>query len=104
MAQRRYGSNAGCCRSSEDARSRTNSSTSTSATTEAQDEKSEAKVRRITAKRLIDWDDLVDAFRWAHDQYEAADELWVTPEVFADRLRHLTPIERALLARITANT
>ena len=72
--------------------------------TEAQDEKSEAKVRRITAKRLIDWDDLVDAFRWAHDQYEAADELWVTPEVFADRLRHLTPIERALLAHITANT
>ena len=70
----------------------------------AQDEKSEAKVRRITAKRLIDWDDLVDAFRWAHDQYEAADELWVTPEVFADRLRHLTPIERALLAHITANT
>ena len=36
--------------------------------------------------------------------YEAADELWVTLDVLEDRLRFLTPIERALLAHITANT
>lgn len=70
----------------------------------AQDEKSEAKVRRITANRLIDWDALVDAFRWAHNAAEAADELWVTLDVLEDRLRFLSPIERALLTHITATT
>lgn len=60
------------------------------------------KVRRITAQRLIDWDALVDAFRWAHNAAEAADELWVTLDVLEDRLRFLSPIERALLAHITA--
>lgn len=70
----------------------------------AQDAKSEASVRRITANRLIDWDALVDAFRWAHNAAEAADELWVTLDVLEDRLRFLSPIERALLAHITANT
>lgn len=72
--------------------------------TEAQDAKTESKVRRITAQRLIDWDALVDAFRWAHNAAEAADELWVTLDVLEDRLRFLHPHERALLARITATT
>ncbi|RBP66364.1 hypothetical protein DFO66_103311 [Brevibacterium sanguinis] len=52
---------------------------------------------RLTAVRLIDWDDLVDAYRWATCMDEWADELWVTPEVLQDRLRFLAPIERALL-------
>lgn len=59
---------------------------------------------RYTAQKLIDWDALVDAFRWAHNAAEAADELWVTLDVLEDRLRFLSPIERALLTRITANT
>lgn len=56
---------------------------------------------RYTAQKLIEWDALVDVFRWAHNAHEAADELWVTPEVFKDRLRFLHPHERALLRYIT---
>lgn len=68
--------------------------------TKCQGDKDESVVEKITARRLIDWTDLVDAFKWAHDQYEAADELWVTPEVFVHRLRYLHPHERALLKMI----
>ena len=57
---------------------------------------------RYTAQKMIDWDALVDVFRWAHNAFEAADELWVTPEVLEDRLRHLHPHERGLLKCITA--
>lgn len=57
---------------------------------------------RYTAQKMIDWDALVDAFRWAHNADEAADELWVTLDVLEDRLRFLSPIERALLKCITA--
>lgn len=60
----------------------------------------EAKARRCAARRLIDWDALVDAFRWAHTVEECADELWVTPAVLEDRLRFLHPHERALLKLI----
>lgn len=70
--------------------------------TDCTDPKQESSARQYAAQRLIDWDDLVDAFRWSHTVIEAADELWVTPEVFKDRLEHLTPIEGALLAHITA--
>lgn len=62
----------------------------------------EAAARRLTANKLIHWDDLVDAFRWAHTAEEAADELWVTPEVFEDRVRFLHPHEKALLKLIGA--
>ncbi|MCD1287288.1 ImmA/IrrE family metallo-endopeptidase [Brevibacterium sp. CCUG 69071] len=62
----------------------------------------ENAARRYAAQKLIDWDALVDAFRWAHNAHEAADELWVTPEVLEDRLRFLHPNERALLALIGA--
>ena len=63
----------------------------------------EQTARRLAAQKLIEWDALVDVFRWAHNAQEAADELWVTPEVLEDRLRFLHPHERALLRLIGAN-
>lgn len=62
----------------------------------------ETTARRYAAQKLIEWDALVDVFKWAHNAHEAADELWVTPEVLEDRLRFLHPNERALLALIGA--
>lgn len=62
----------------------------------------EAAADRYTAQKLIDWDALVDVFRWARNADEAADELWVIPEVLEDRLRFLHPHERALLRYITS--
>ncbi|WP_181275969.1 ImmA/IrrE family metallo-endopeptidase [Brevibacterium oceani] len=62
----------------------------------------ENATRRLAAQKLITWDALVDVFKWAHNAHEAADELWVTPEVLEDRLRFLHPNERALLALIGA--
>lgn len=63
----------------------------------------EEAAKRLTAQKLVTWDALVDAFRWAHTAEEAADELWVIPEVLEDRLRFLHPNERALLALIGAS-
>lgn len=57
---------------------------------------------RLAAQKLIDWDALVDAFRWAHTAEEAADELWVIPAVLEDRLRFLHPHEKHLLRLIGA--
>lgn len=70
--------------------------------TNCDDPKEESAARRMTAKKLITWDALVDVFKWAHTADEAADELWVIPEVLEDRLRFLHPNERALLALIGA--
>ena len=64
---------------------------------EPQHHKDEARVRTITAKRLIDTGDLIDTLKWAHTVEEAADELWVTPEVLQDRLRALSPAEKAMI-------
>lgn len=62
----------------------------------------ESAARRMAARKLIEWDALVDAFRWSHTAEECADELWVTLHVLEDRLRFLHPNERALLALIGA--
>lgn len=62
----------------------------------------ERQARRLAANKLIDWDNLVDAFRWAHTAEEAADELWVIPAVLEDRLRFLHPHEKHLLRLIGA--
>lgn len=62
----------------------------------------EEQATRLTAIHLIEWNDLLDAFRWSYSALEAADELWVVPEVLEDRLRFLAPHERALLAHISA--
>ncbi|MDN5585879.1 MAG: ImmA/IrrE family metallo-endopeptidase [Brevibacterium sp.] len=70
--------------------------------TNCDDPREEQAARRLTAQKLIAWDALVDVFKWAHNALEAADELWVTPEVLGDRLRFLHPHEKGLLALIGA--
>ena len=67
------------------------------------DPREEADAKRMTAVKLIEWDALVEVFRWARTAEEAADELWVTTEVLEDRLRFLHPNEKALLAMIGAS-
>ena len=62
-----------------------------------------ASVPRLTARKLIHWDALVDVFKCAHTAFEADDELWVTPEVPEDRLRFLRPHEKGLLRLIGAS-
>lgn len=61
------------------------------------DDAEEQRVRRITAQRLIDTADLIEACKWANSVEEAADELWVTPAVLIDRLTGLSPVERAMI-------
>lgn len=71
---------------------------------ECQDVKTEAMVRRITARRLITLDQLVEVARWALSLEEAADAMWVTPEVLADFIHSLAPAERAIvLSAVTAH-
>ena len=64
--------------------------------TQCVDDTEEHRVRNITAQRLIDTADLIEACKWANNIEEAAEELWVTPEVLTDRLTGLSPIEQAL--------
>lgn len=71
--------------------------------TNCDDPREEQAARRLTAQKLIAWDALVDVFKWAHTAFEAADELWVTPEVLEDRLRFLRPHEKGLLRLIGAS-
>lgn len=70
--------------------------------TNCDDPREEQAARRLTAQKLIHWDALFDVFKWAHTAFEAADELWVTPEVLEDRLRFLRPHEKHLLRLIGA--
>lgn len=70
--------------------------------TNCDDPREEQAARRLTAQKLIHWDSLVDVFKWAHTAYEAADELWVTPDVLEDRLRFLRSHEKHLLRLIGA--
>lgn len=65
-------------------------------------EREERSARRLAARKLVDWDDLVDAYRWASCMSEWADELWVTVEVLEDRLKYLHPHELALLRMVQA--
>lgn len=66
-------------------------------------DREESAARRLAARNLIDWDDLVDAYRWASCMSEWADELWVTVEVLEDRLKYLHPHELALLRMVGAS-
>ncbi|MCT2182891.1 ImmA/IrrE family metallo-endopeptidase [Brevibacterium casei] len=66
------------------------------------DPREESAARRLAARKLVDWDDLVDAYRWASCMAEWADELWVTVEVLEDRLKYLHPHELALLRMVQA--
>ncbi|MBR7191679.1 hypothetical protein KB201_05930 [Gordonia sp. SCSIO 19800] len=61
------------------------------------DEVEERRVDRLTAERMIDLDDLVDALRWNRHPNIAnlADMLWVEPATVRTRLAHLEPWELA---------
>jgi hypothetical protein len=65
--------------------------------TECQKTAAEIGVRVEAARRLIAMEDLLRCKRWARSVWELADELWVTPEVLADRIAYLTVAESAEL-------
>lgn len=60
----------------------------------------ERAVRTETARRLIAFEQLVDAFRWSMSLEEAADELHVTLPVLMDRLARLQPDEVQTLGNV----
>ena len=64
---------------------------------DCQDEAVEARVRRVTARRLLSAHQLVPVAQWTQSVEEAADELWVTPEVLRDFMASLSPVERLMV-------
>lgn len=62
-------------------------------------EREERQVDANAARRLIGIRDLGEALAWAHDEHQAADELWVDVSTLRVRLRHLHPAERYYLQR-----
>jgi predicted metal-dependent peptidase len=60
----------------------------------------EARVRAITAKLLVPFEGLVEAWRWATTVDELADELHVTRLVLEDRLDGLSFSQQQQLGRI----
>lgn len=62
-----------------------------------QDDAVEARVRRVTARRLLSASQLVPVAQWTQSVEEAADELWVTPEVLRDFMASLSPVERLMI-------
>lgn len=64
-----------------------------------QDEETEQAVRFETAKKLVEWPDLILAIMWGTNLAEVAREVGVTKDVLIDRLRMLRPTVRwALLS------
>jgi len=61
------------------------------------DQVKESVVRRVTARRLLTAPQLVPVAQWTQSVEEAADELWVTPEVLRDFMAALTPVERLMI-------
>ncbi|OZC62323.1 hypothetical protein CH267_01960 [Rhodococcus sp. 06-621-2] len=59
----------------------------------------ERLVEKLTAEKLIDLDDLVDALVWNRCRVdgEMAEDLWVRFESLALRVKHLTDAERAYI-------
>lgn len=62
-----------------------------------QDERTEARVRRATARRLLTVEQLVEVVRWTDIPEEMADELWVTVDVLTEFTKSLTAFERKLV-------
>ncbi len=54
----------------------------------------EALVREAAARRLITFEHLLDALRWARTAEELCEELWVDAETLHTRLTKLHPSER----------
>lgn len=59
----------------------------------------EAGVDREAARRLIPWERLLAAVRWARSESELADELWVTVHVLRARVAELRADELLEIAR-----
>jgi len=59
----------------------------------------EAKVCAEAARRLIPLQALIRVRFWARSHDEAAEDLWVTPQVLQDRLTNLTPAEQSAIAK-----
>lgn len=60
----------------------------------------EVHVHKAVARRLIPFDKLIEAYRWARNLHELADELWVDEDTVKTRLAHLHPSERTKLREI----
>ena len=61
----------------------------------------DAAVNREAARRLIPWEQLLGAVRWARSEEELADELWVTVGILRARAETLHADELMTLARTT---
>jgi hypothetical protein len=59
-----------------------------------QDARTEAWVHQEAARWLVPLPRLVDALVWSLSEVEAAEELWVTPDLVRARLEGLTEGER----------
>ena len=57
----------------------------------------EADVDRVVSRRLIPIERLLAGLRWAHDELELADELWVDVDTLYARLANLDDRERGLV-------
>ncbi|MFQ6170401.1 ImmA/IrrE family metallo-endopeptidase [Oryzobacter sp. R7] len=57
----------------------------------------EADVHRVVARRLIPFERLLIGLKWARDEVELADELWVDIDTLHARLDGLTDGERHLV-------
>ena len=60
---------------------------------DCEDPADEAKARAVTARRLLSANQLIPVALWTQSIEEAADELWVTPQVLEDFIATLTPQE-----------
>lgn len=63
------------------------------------DVRAEEAASRLAARWLIEFDALLDVLAWTGDLDEAADELWVDRPTLLARLRGLSEVERAALAK-----
>lgn len=66
-----------------------------------QDARTERAIELAAARMLIDLDDLARELRWAPDEHQLADAIWVDLRTLRTRLAALTAAERAYLG-ITA--
>ena len=59
-------------------------------------------MHQAVARRLIPFEALLDAARWARNVHELADELWVDEDTVRVRLAHLHPSERMKIMAMRA--
>lgn len=67
--------------------------------TDCEDAAAEAKARAVTSRRLLSAKQLIPVALWTQSIEEAADELWVTPQVLEDFIATLTAEEWDMITR-----